>query len=294
MKRSGAPVPSGSNKQHKRTSNLVVDEVATDLAAFQNDLERVRSAAKQREESDIPDIKSPDHFSTILEAFKYLRSLLQLNCSSLLTGSSSSDKVPFPPIVWRHHLYALFSSHTKVDSELKSLCDSNQLRVLNVATSTRNADIIIEIDDFVNYFTAQKKIYLFISKVLKRHTKTKYSVEELKEAGFGELAIPKLMQLGLLTNTDTSLSLRQLSFPGLGVFTRTLHQGRKALLALIRKHKYSQVLQSDLLLRPIPRCSASPGKDTLGIELHLYDLYGANLVVTERQCTDVLIRLIDR
>lgn len=133
---------------------------------------------------------------------------------------------------------------------------------------------------------------LFISKILKRHTKTKYSVEELNEAGFGEPAIAKLMQLGLLTNTDSSLSQRQLSFPGLGVYTRTLHQGRKALLSLIRKNKYSQAQQSDLLTRPIAKCST--GKGSLGIELHLYDIYGANLVHFDRQCTDVLIKVIDR
>lgn len=126
--------------------------------------------------------------------------------------------------------------------------------------------------------------------MVKAYTKTKYTLEELNRAGFGEPAIQKFVQLGLLTTTDSSLSHRQLSFPGLGVYVRTLHQGRKALLTFIRKCKYSQSLQSDLLKRPIPKCST--GNDTLGIELHLYDIFGADLVVQDRLATDVMIRVI--
>ena len=132
---------------------------------------------------------------------------------------------------------------------------------------------------------------LFISKIVKKNTRTKYSIVELNRAGFGDPAIDKLTNLGLLTCTDSSLSLRQLSFPGLGLFVRALHDGRKALLGLIRKSKYSQILQSDLLKRSIPKCSSVKNNNsTLGIELHLYDIYGANLVMTEPLSQDILIR----
>ena len=128
-----------------------------------------------------------------------------------------------------------------------------------------------------------------MNKIVKQFKRTSYTLAELKQAGgFGEDAVIRFVNLGLLTTTDTALHARQLSFPGLGVFTRTLHDGRKSLVAVVRKGKYSQALESELLKRQIAKCNI--GKRCLGIELHLYDLYASGVVVIERMAHDVLIR----
>lgn len=111
----------------------------------------------------------------------------------------------------------------------------------------------------------------------------------MNRAGFGEPAIRKFMNLGLLTATDSSISSKQLSFPGLGLYVPVLLDGRKMLLNQIRKSKYSQILQSELVNRSIARCNI--GDECLGIELHLYDIYGSNSVKIERLSYDVMVRI---
>ena len=56
-----------------------------------------------------------DQFFTVKDAIEYLRSLL---VKSKLVISQNRKNVNYPPIIWRHHLYALFSNHTKVDTDL--------------------------------------------------------------------------------------------------------------------------------------------------------------------------------
>ena len=130
-----------------------------------------------------------------------------------------------------------------------------------------------------------------MSKVLKGIKHTKYSLEELSKAGFSLAAVTKFTTLGLLTATDISVKERQLSFPGLGKMVNALHCGRKALLQIIRKSKHSKTQQSELGRKAMP---ASIDVDGFGLELHLLDLYGANLVQVSDLVGDVLLSPVKR
>lgn len=124
---------------------------------------------------------------------------------------------------------------------------------------------------------------------MKKFKKTEYSYEELQNNSFGTEAIRKLTTLGLLTNNENNN--KQLSFGGLGVFVKRLFNGREYLLKIIRKCKYSQLLQSEL----VQRIQKSKQCQDLGLEFHLYDLYGREGLVNRRKVNnsgDCLVQLI--
>lgn len=270
------------------SNSTTIDHVDHD--AFQRDRERIKSELEQKLNEVSIDIKTLDQFFTVKDAIEYLRSLL---VKSKLVISQNRKNVNYPPIIWRHHLYALFSNHTKVDTDLNNLSNSNQIRIISITASSRNSDIIIQLEDLCNHFITEGKknllFELFLNNVVKKYSKTTYTIDELNRAGFGEPAIRKFMNLGLLTAIDSSISSKQLSFPGLGLYVRVLLDGRKMLLNQIRKSKYSQMLQSELVNRSIARCNI--GDECLGIELHLYDIYGSNSVKIERLSYDVMVRI---
>lgn len=122
-----------------------------------------------------------------------------------------------------------------------------------------------------------------------------FTLHELGQVGFGAPAVSKAVQMGMLTIDDLNLSLRKLSFPGLGVYVRALYAGRKALLTTIQKCKNGHCMQSELIKGKLLRNKgALLGPSSLGLELHMYDLYGCGMVTKDIVGQDVLVRCLPK
>lgn len=130
-----------------------------------------------------------------------------------------------------------------------------------------------------------------MSKVLKGIQNTKYTLESLSKAGFSREAVTRLVTLGLLTATDISVQERQLSFPGLGVLVSALHNGRKALMNIIKKSKDARIQQGELGKKVMPVTIVGEG---FGLEIHLLDIYGGNFVHTKGVAGDLMLSPIKR
>ncbi|OTF78481.1 serine/threonine-protein kinase 19-like protein [Euroglyphus maynei] len=268
-----------------RTDDEIDDE------KFEEDRRRIQTSIRDKSNDEITiDIKTIGDFSTVAEAYEYIR--------QLCLRSSLIQERSLPPIVWRHQLYSLFDDMSKVDVALETMIDKDMIRIICHGESSRENDAIIRIDDFVNYYRKDSKsknlfIELFITKVIQRIKHTEYSDKQLNDVGFLSEALSKLSSLGLLTKND--LDQRQLSFAGIGIMVRTLNTGREQLIKILKKARYSQLLESELIKRFESQQKNVKNLNQFGLEFHLYDLYGRKNLVKRRSANlpgDSMIQLI--
>nr|XP_046913434.1 uncharacterized protein LOC124494308 isoform X2 [Dermatophagoides farinae] len=271
-------------------------EQQIDDEQFEEDRRRIQTNIRDKFKDETMIVKSIDDFSTVDKAYEYIR---QLCLQSWLIKQRS-----LPPIVWRHQLYSLFEDSSKVDVALETLIDEDQIRIICHGESSRENDAIIRIDDFIRYYqkdSGSKNLFieLFMTKIVRRIKHTEYSDKQLNDAGFLSEALSKLSSLGMLTKND--LDHRQLSFAGIGIMVQTLNNGREQLVRILKKSKYSQLLQSELIKRY--ECQQQQQRNLkelnqFGLEFHLYDLYGRNSLVHRQSQTnlpgDSMIQLIIR
>ncbi|KPP61108.1 hypothetical protein Z043_120834 [Scleropages formosus] len=114
------------------------------------------------------------------------------------------------------------------------------------------------------------------------------SVDEtkmLQEFLFADSEITQLVKCGVLTVKDAGSWW--LSIPNSGRFTKYFIQGRKAVLGMIRKSKYSEMLKSDLEGRQ------TTSRVKFHIQYHIHDIVGAELVDCIETTAGVLLRFAD-
>uniref|UniRef100_A0A8C5SL71 Serine/threonine kinase 19 n=1 Tax=Laticauda laticaudata TaxID=8630 RepID=A0A8C5SL71_LATLA len=92
----------------------------------------------------------------------------------------------------------------------------------------------------------------------------------LRDFGFRDTEITQLVNAGVLTVRDAGSWW--LAVPGAGRFIKCFIKGRKAVLGMIQKSKYKEVLLSDLQSRQAPNAVK------LGLPYHIHDIIGAQLV----------------
>ncbi|XP_014389950.1 PREDICTED: serine/threonine-protein kinase 19 isoform X2 [Myotis brandtii] len=88
--------------------------------------------------------------------------------------------------------------------------------------------------------------------------------------GFRDTEITQLVNAGVLTVRDAGSWW--LAVPGAGRFIKYFVKGRQAVLGMVRKAKYRELLLSELLAR------RAPASVRLGLAYHVHDLIGAQLV----------------
>lgn len=178
-----------------------------------------------------------------------------------------------PPLIFVHQLGAKHNmSQSHVLEEIDRLQKLKKIKHLKVNPELRVVFFVEDLKDLVfSQFNPTGRPKYFLNKVLP--SLDSYIIEKslLKnEYRLSEKDITELVQFGLLVfdqeNTYT------ISFPGLGQFMKTFYDGRKALLNLIKKSKYKELLLSEIkgrALKPL---------EILGIDYHLSDVIGAKLV----------------
>ncbi|XP_037055697.1 serine/threonine-protein kinase 19 isoform X3 [Peromyscus leucopus] len=103
--------------------------------------------------------------------------------------------------------------------------------------------------------------------------------------GFRDPEITHLVNAGVLTVRDAGSWW--LAVPGAGRFIKCFVKGRQAVLSMVRKAKYRELLLSELLGR------RPPSAVRLGLAYHVHDLIGAQLVDCVPTSSGTLLRLPD-
>ncbi|XP_055740272.1 serine/threonine-protein kinase 19-like isoform X2 [Salvelinus fontinalis] len=105
------------------------------------------------------------------------------------------------------------------------------------------------------------------------------------QLGFDAEAFGQLVKSGVLTVRDAGSWW--LSIPNSGRFTKYLIQGRKAVLGMVKKSKYNEVLKAELEERQ------TNSQVKFQIKYHIHDIIGAELVECIPTTSGTLLRCVD-
>nr|XP_033771759.1 serine/threonine-protein kinase 19 [Geotrypetes seraphini] len=197
-----------------------------------------------------------------------------------------------PPMVFKHQIYSLVRDKTAVDRQLNELKDRGEIRLFQHGFSADVFGMVFTEDyrDRVLAGSAGKDYSLtvqkFLESVLTSCSDLSFSKEKMiQEFSFQDRQITELVKAGVLTVRDAGSWW--LAVPGAGRFVKHFLLGRKALLGMIRKTKYKEVMLSDLQGRKVPTSMK------LGLEYHIHDIIGAELVDCVATTSGTLLRLAD-
>ena len=111
-----------------------------------------------------------------------------------------------------------------------------------------------------------------MNKLIAEKWSTQISSDELKnEYHFNDDNITELIRNGLLARHRT-VGIFLFSIPNAGEFIKSFDFGKKAIVSMINKCKYKEILKSYLIKRKLPRDMK------FSLEFHIYDLIGSDLV----------------
>ncbi|KAH0630500.1 hypothetical protein JD844_013566 [Phrynosoma platyrhinos] len=182
-----------------------------------------------------------------------------------------------PPLILRHQIYSLVKDRTTVDRHLSQLKDEGRIRMFQHGF---DADTFVvtftdiyksKVLEFASGKEFARTVKKFLDSVLTSCPDISYDKKRmLNEFGFRDTEITQLVNAGVLTVRDAGSWW--LAVPGAGRFIKYFIKGRKAVLGMIQKAKYKEVLLSDLQNR------RAPSAVKLGIPYHIHDIIGAQLV----------------
>ncbi|EHH18191.1 hypothetical protein EGK_14742 [Macaca mulatta] len=195
-----------------------------------------------------------------------------------------------PPIVLRSQVYSLVPDRTVADRQLKELQEQGEIRIVQLGFDLDAHGIIFTEDyrtrvlkacDGRPYAGAVQK---FLASVLPACGDLSFQQEQMTQTfGFRDSEITHLVNAGVLTVRDAGSWW--LAVPGAGRFIKYFVKGRQAVLGMVRKSKYRELLLSELLGR------RAPAVVRLGLTYHVHDLIGAQLVDCISTTSGTLLRL---
>ncbi|XP_071766553.2 winged helix repair factor 1 isoform X1 [Centroberyx gerrardi] len=197
-----------------------------------------------------------------------------------------------PQIVLKHQLYSIHNDKTMVDRQLSELREQGELLMFQlgfdseafglVFTSDYKAKVLAGEEGRVTQETVEK----FLEKVLSSCTDLSFSKDKmLKEFLFTDSEITQLVKSGVLTVRDAGSWW--FSIPNSGRFTKYFIQGRKAVLGMVKKSKYSEVLKAELEER------RTNSQVKFQMKYHIHDIVGAELVQSIPTTSGTLLRFVD-
>ncbi|KAM4530280.1 inactive serine/threonine-protein kinase 19-like [Odontesthes bonariensis] len=197
-----------------------------------------------------------------------------------------------PQIVLKHQLYSIHNDKTLVDKEVSKLREHGELLMFQlgfdaeafglVFSSDYKAKVLAGEEGKVTRATAEK----FLEKVVSSCTDLSFSKDKmLREFLFTDSEITQLVKSGVLTVRDAGSWW--LSIPNSGKFTKYFIKGRKAVLGMVKKSKYSEVLKADIEER---RTTSHVKFD---MKYHIHDIVGAELVESIPTTSGTMLRFVD-
>ncbi|KAK1162843.1 serine/threonine-protein kinase 19-like [Acipenser oxyrinchus oxyrinchus] len=196
-----------------------------------------------------------------------------------------------PPIVLKHQLYSIKQDRTLVDRQLNELKDQGEILMFQLGFDTDAFAVVFAQDYKVKALAAEAgretlgTVQKFLETVLPSCMDLSFNKEKMLKFLFRDQEITELIKSGVLTVRDAGSWW--LAIPNSGRFTKFFIQGRKAVLGMIKKSKYKEVLQTDL------ECRKMTSHVKLGIQYHIHDIIGAELVECVPTTSGNLLRLTD-
>jgi len=205
-------------------------------------------------------------------------------------------------------LYSILKDRTVVDKELEELRRTNFIRICKLLTGCEDFAIVLT-SDYVTLIQYTKEHFKSKNKENTSNMSTEYKIFDLfmdNLPKFWDVSVTKdnlekalyptggklsedditiLINAGFLLLRD--VNTYWISIPNVGRFVKSVVQGRKELLSFIKKQKWQEILEKDLLKRKL-RYSK------LDNTFHLKDLIGKGFVTTAETTAGPLIRLVDQ
>ncbi|XP_045681812.1 serine/threonine-protein kinase 19 isoform X2 [Phyllostomus hastatus] len=189
-----------------------------------------------------------------------------------------------PPIALRSQVYSLVPDRTAADRQLKELQEQGEIRVVQLGFDLDAHGIILTEDYRTRVLKACSgrsyagAVQKFLASVLPACRDLSFQQDQMTQTfGFTDTEITQLVNAGIFTVRDAGSWW--LAVPGAGRF------GRQAVLGMVRKAKYRELLLSELLGRRVP------ASVKLGLAYHVHDLIGAQLVDCVSTTSGTLLRL---
>ncbi|KAI4900554.1 hypothetical protein NFI96_026747 [Prochilodus magdalenae] len=197
-----------------------------------------------------------------------------------------------PQIVFKHQLYSLHSDKTLVDKQLNELRDKGELLMFQLGFDSDTFALVFSEDYRAKVLAGEAgkstlgTVEKFLDKVLPGCLDLSFSKDRmLKHFLFTDSEITQLVKAGVLTVRDAGSWW--LSIPNSGRFTKYFIQGRKAVLGMVKKSKYNEILKADLEER------RTTSQVKIHIKYHIHDIIGAELVERIQTTSGTLLRFVD-
>ncbi|KAM6185376.1 inactive serine/threonine-protein kinase 19 [Rhynchocyon petersi] len=213
-----------------------------------------------------------------------------------------------PPIALRSQVYSLVPDRTVADRQLVSggaarpplqcspythlveLQEQGEIRIIQLGFDLDAHGIIFTEDYRTKVLKAcdgrpyAGTVQKFLASVLPACGDLSFQQDQMSQTfGFRDPEITQLVNAGVLTVRDAGSWW--LAVPGAGKFIKYFVKGRQAVLGMVRKAKYRELLLSELLSR------RAPVSVRLGLSYHVHDLIGAQLVDCISTTSGTLLRL---
>ncbi|KAK6312178.1 serine/threonine-protein kinase 19-like isoform X1 [Coregonus clupeaformis] len=197
-----------------------------------------------------------------------------------------------PQIVLKHQLYSIHNDRTQVDRQLSDLREQGELLMFQLGFDAEAFGLVFAADYKAKVLAGEEgrgtrgTVEKFLEKVLPSCNDLSFNKDTiLKEFLFTDSEITQLVKSGVLTVRDAGSWW--LSIPNSGRFTKYLIQGRKAVLGMIKKSKYNEVLKAELEERQ------TNSQVKFQIKYHIHDIIGAELVECIPTTSGTLLRCVD-
>ncbi|KAG5445768.1 Serine/threonine-protein kinase 19 [Clonorchis sinensis] len=183
------------------------------------------------------------------------------------------------PTLVKSQIYTLVNNRTLVDAHLNKLQNAGKIRLLKLEDETDDSLGIMLSEDYIASF---KDIEKFTSIVLTEQRALCVNKSTLLKT-FSDAQITTLVQSGALTARTSGLWW--VSSPCLGRFLKAYRTGQRALLAMLRRQRFKELLLSDIAKRELGKGAI------LGYMYHVLAHLGSGTLVSVPTASGPLIRL---
>ncbi|XP_038069386.1 serine/threonine-protein kinase 19-like [Patiria miniata] len=234
---------------------------------------RVTGTAHNWEESSI----SPSEVASETKAaLLYLRSLVNVQVFE--------DRIP--PIVFKQQVYSIVKCKTAADKQINDLREKKEIKLFRLGKESDTFAIVFT-DDYREHVRrtmadgpAKER---FLDTVLEKTSDVSLDKKTMTDLGFKDEEITQLLHGGVLNVRD--VGSWWIAIPGAGIFMKCFNKGRDSILRSIRKSKYQKILQQELEDRKLRAVQK------LGIQYHIHDIIGAELVTRLDTTSGTMLRL---
>ncbi|XP_016112956.1 serine/threonine-protein kinase 19-like isoform X3 [Sinocyclocheilus grahami] len=156
-----------------------------------------------------------------------------------------------PPVVLKHQLYSLHNDKTSVDKQVNELRENGDLLMFQLGFDSEAFALVFAEDYRTKVLQGEAgretlgTVEKFLAKLIPGCSDLSFNKEKmLKEFLFTDPAITQLVKSGVLTVRDAGSWW--LSIPNSGKFIKYFIKGRKAVLGMVKKSKYGEILKTEL------------------------------------------------